>query len=105
MLLAFLFRGFVCHQGLWSRDATQGARGEDEQAELHKARKAQHGEFEVFVLHFLVVFAVVIKVTYKRQAHCTVDVCDNPLVCVSCVYLDVCVCDVDSWSLLEALSC
>ena len=64
MLLAFLFRGFVCHQGLWSRDATQGARGEDEQAELHKARKAKHGEFEVFVLHFLVVFAVVIKVTY-----------------------------------------
>ena len=47
-----------------SRDATQGARGEDEQAELHKARKAKHGEFEVFVLHFLVVFAVVIKVTY-----------------------------------------
>lgn len=41
----------------------------------------------------------------KRQAHCSVDVCDNPRVCVSCLYLDVCVCDVDSWSLLEALSC
>ena len=27
----------------------------------------------------------------KRQAHCSVDVCDNPRVCVSCVYLDVCV--------------
>ena len=80
MLLAFLFRGFVCHQGLCARDATQETRGEDEQAELHKARKAQHGEFEVFVLHFLVVFAVVIKVTYIW----TVDKsCAG--VCTSCV--------------------
>jgi hypothetical protein len=51
------------------------------------------------------VVQVCVHLVCKRQAHCTVDVCDNPLVCVSCVYLDVCVCDVDSWSLLEALSC